>query len=133
MRSAIDGVEVLVGHGTDAVEGRLRGALTLAVTRFLQRSFDEALERGLRVGFNDWLEVPAYTSEAREAWGRWILARGPALSVVHFLTPNRMLRMGISVVNLVFPSTRFVAYEATASYESARALYFPRSPFPLGS
>ncbi len=125
--TVLDSTRVWSEEREGAIEGRVDGILTLEVALFLQGCWDRARARqkGLLVTFLDWSKVSSYTTDARVAWGRFVMERGRDLGTVHFYTKDRLLRMSISVVKMAFPSASFVVHAAQVTYLQQKEQFFP--------
>lgn len=127
--TVLDSTRVWSEETEGAIEGRVDGTLTLEVALFLQSCWDRARARqtGQLVTFLDWSKVSSYTTDARVAWGRFVMERGRQFGAVHFFTKDRMMRMSISVVNMAFPSVPFFVHTTFMTYQKQKELFFPRN------
>jgi len=126
----LDGARVWWRSRGEAAENVVVGHMTKPLAEYLQKRFDALIAaHGGTVAFQDWFDAPTYDPEFRSSWQRW-LARQRRIRAVHCLTNSRLVRMGLAVANLAYPSVGFLTYTRRADYVPERNRHLPLARGP---
>jgi hypothetical protein len=107
------------------------GNMVRAAAEYLSGKFDRLMaEQGYAIGFHDWMDAPTYESASRALWQKWLASKQNIRSV-SILTTSRIMRMGIAVANLAYPTVKFKVYSDRQEYERARAKLMRSVPRPV--